>query len=95
MSNLIKLQIQKESSKLAILKDREVIDEQGWPEARDMGQRLFAALAELLKKHDLKPEDVGEFVVDSELPDVYTSSRIAETVKKVYAFGVALKQKET
>ncbi|MDP2837756.1 MAG: hypothetical protein Q8O53_00565 [Candidatus Moranbacteria bacterium] len=94
MSYLFKLQLQKESSRLSLLQDDQVIDDQSWPEARDMGQRLFAALAALLKKHDLKPEDVGEFQIESELPDTYTSSRIAETVKKVYAFGVALKQKE-
>lgn len=94
MNYIFTLHLQKESSKLALLKEGEVVDEQSWPEARDMGRRLFVALAELLKKHGLKPEDVGDFQIESELPDVYTSSRIAETVKKVYAFGVATKQKE-
>ena len=43
----------------------------------------------LLKENNLQPIDVRDFVVDSEIPENYTSVRIAETVKRVYAFGVA------
>lgn len=93
MKYIFKLHLEKESSQLSLLKDGENIGERTWPEARDMGQRLFEAIAELLKEQGLKPEAVGEFLVESALPDVYTSSRIAETVKKVYTFGVAVKNK--
>lgn len=89
------LHLQKESSKLTLLQDGEKKSERSWPEARDMGAQLFRSIAEVLKEQDLKPEDISDFVVESELPDVYTSSRIAETVKKVYSFGVAQIQKNT
>ena len=49
-------------------------------------------MEELLKENDLKPIDVSDFVVDSEMPEGYTSMRIAETVKKVYAFAVKTKR---
>lgn len=58
-----------------------------------MGQQVFGGITEILKEYQLKPDEIAEVVVESELPDVYTSTRIAETVKKVYAFGV--KQKES
>ncbi len=45
-------------------------------------------MADLLKEYNLKPEAIADFVVESELPDVYTSARIAETVRKVYGFAV-------
>ena len=86
-----KLHLEKTESTLALLKDGEVVIEQTWLEARDMGTKLFQAMAEILKEQGIKPEAVGDFVVESELPDVYTSTRIAETVKKVYAFGVRRK----
>jgi len=70
------------------MKDGESVGERTWPEARDMGSKLFVSMAEMQKKESLRPEDVTDVVVESELPDVYTSARIAETVKKVYAFGV-------
>lgn len=83
-----KLHLQKTSSMLTLLKEGEVVSERSWPEARDMGTKLFAAMGELLKEQSLKPKDVADFVVESELSDVYTSTRIAETVKRVYTFGV-------
>ena len=86
-----KLILTKEQTTLSLLNDGRVQGERTWPEARDMGRQLFAAIAELLKEQNLRPEAIGDFVVESALPDVYTSSRIAETVKKVYAFGVGHK----
>lgn len=91
MQYIFKLELQKESSKLSLLKDDAVVTERMWPEARDMGTKVFEAMAEILKGEGMRPEAVSEFVVESELPDVYTSTRIAETIKKVYAFGVKQK----
>lgn len=91
MQYIFRLELKKDTSKLILLKDDTVVDERSWPEARDMGTKLFAAMAEILKEQGLKPADIADFVVESDLPDVYTSTRIAETVKKVYAFGVRLK----
>lgn len=88
MKYIFRLELKKESSKLFLLQDEAVIGERSWPEARDMGVKLFEALADMLKEQGLKPEAVEDFVVESDLPDVYTSTRIAETVKKVYTFGV-------
>ena len=87
---IFRLVLKKEQSKLSLLSDDEEVVRE-WPEGRDMGQRLFEAMAEILKEQVLKPEAVDDFVVESELPDVYTSTRIAETVKKVYSFGVRRK----
>lgn len=87
------LKIEQTGSRLVLLENGIEKAAKEWPEARDMGRQLFQAITELLKEHGLKPEAVGDFVVESALPDVYTSSRIAETVKKVYAFGVEVKNK--
>lgn len=88
MKYVFRLELKKDFSKLILLKNDTVVGERAWPEARDMGTKLFVAMAEILQEQELRPEAVGDFVVESELPDVYTSTRIAETVKKVYAFGV-------
>jgi len=87
-----KLVITKKRSILALLKDGGVLAEKSWQEGRDMGRRLFEGMEELLKENDLKPIDVSDFVVDSEMPEGYTSMRIAETVKKVYQFAVKTKR---
>lgn len=91
MSPIFKLQITKEASTLSLLKEGEVVDTRSWPEDRDMGRRLFESIKELLEKNNLKARDIADFVLESEIPDMFTSMRIAETVKKVYTFGVQSK----
>lgn len=94
MSYIFKLTITKDQSTLALLKGGEVLAEKKWNEGRDMGRRLFEGMAELLKESNLKPLDVSDFVVDSEMPEEYMSMRIAETVRKVYTFAVKEKEVE-
>lgn len=85
-----KLELKKEISRLTLLEDDVEKAVKEWPEARDMGRRLFEAIEELLKGQGLKPEDVAYFTVESDMPDGYTSMRIAETVKRVYTYSVTL-----
>lgn len=54
-----------------------------------MGRRAFEAIEESLREAGIGPEEVSSFQVISELPDASTSRRIAETVARVYTFGVA------
>ena len=86
-----KLKLEKTKSELSLLEDGTVKAVREWPEARDMGTKVFEAMAEILKGEGLRPDEVSDCVVESDLPDVYTSTRIAETLKKVYAFGVKRK----
>lgn len=92
MTYTFHLKIGKEKSKLSLLEDGKEKAFREWLEGRDMGRRLFEGMEELLKENDLKPIDVSDFVVDSEMPEGYTSMRIAETVKKVYQFAVKTKR---
>lgn len=85
------LVLKKEQSKLVLLNNGSEIAVREWPEARDMGTRVFEAMGEILGEAGLRPDQVSDCVVESDLPDVYTSTRIAETLKKVYAFGVKRK----
>lgn len=82
------LKIEKEKSELSLLKDSLVLGKKEWEEGRDMGRRLFEGIATLLKENNLEPKQISDMVIDSEIPENYTSMRIAETVKKVYTFSV-------
>lgn len=87
-----KLMIAKDQSKLSLLEDGKEKTSREWQEGRDMGRRLFEGIVGLLKENNLKAEEVSDFVVDSEMPEGYTSMRIAETVKRVYEFAVKTKK---
>ena len=91
MKYFFELKITQERSTLVLKCDEEILGKKEWPEGRDMGRRLFEGMAQLLKENNLQPIDVSDFVVDSDMPEGYTSMRIAETVKRVYTFAVAQK----
>lgn len=82
------LKMMKERSTLVLKCDEKILGKKEWEEGRDMGRRLFEGIAELLKENNLEPKQISDMVIDSEIPENYTSMRIAETVKKVYTFGV-------
>jgi hypothetical protein len=91
MTYTFKLTITKNESKLALLGDDREVAAKEWGESRDMGRQLFQAIDELLAEQGIRPEEVAGFEIDSDMPDGYTSMRIAETVKRTYMFAAELK----
>lgn len=92
MAYIFRLKVEKDKSSLALFENETVEAAKEWPEGRDMGRRLFQAIEELLVENGLNPEDVAEFEVVSDIPEIYTSARIAETVKRVYTYSVRTKR---
>lgn len=88
MTYLLTLTVEKETSRLALFQNGVERATRTWSESRDMGRRVFESIEEVLQETGIKPEDVASFQVVSELPDSSTSRRIAETVARVYTFGV-------
>lgn len=82
------LKVEKDRSSLVLVNDGTVQAAYEWPESRDMGQKLYQAIDETLAAQGLKAEDISEFTVETDLPESYTSVRIAETVARVYTYGV-------
>lgn len=54
---------------------------------RELLEKLLPAINALLSKHSLSPKDVADVCVESELPDGYSSRRIAETVVNTWGMG--------
>lgn len=51
---------------------------------RELLEKLLPAIDELLSKHSLSSKDVTDIRVESDLPDGYSSRRIAETVARTW-----------
>lgn len=82
------MQVNKEQSSLALLKDEEKIAKKEWPEKRDMGRQVLEALRGILEETRLDPKLVEEFRVGGDAPENFTSKRIAETIARVYTFVI-------
>lgn len=83
-----KLIIEKDRSELLLLLDGVEKARREWRESRDMGKKLFMAIAELLKENGLKSGEIADFELQTDVSDTFTSVKIAETVKAVYTWGV-------
>ncbi|MEP7162195.1 MAG: hypothetical protein ABI747_00310 [Candidatus Moraniibacteriota bacterium] len=80
--------VEKDHSELTLKQEEEVLGTKNWLESRDMGRQLFTAIAEFLKENSLKSGDIVDFQVKTDVSDNFTSVKIAETVAKVYTWGV-------
>lgn len=80
--------VEKEKSRLVLLQNGRERAAREWEESRDMGRRVFESIEEVLREAGIDPGEVASFQVISELPDASTSRRIAETVARMYTFGV-------
>jgi tRNA A37 threonylcarbamoyladenosine modification protein TsaB len=87
MAYSFRLEIGREESKLALLEGGGVISSREWPEARDMGHQLFEAIDILLKQSGVVPTDVTHFDIETDIPESFTSVRIAESVAKAWEYG--------
>ncbi len=84
------LTLTKTDAKLSLQKDGEEIAYKTWTESRDMGRQLFEAIQALLTENSLGPTGVDSFRLDTDVSDNFTSVKIAETVAKVYTWGVSV-----
>lgn len=51
---------------------------------RELLEKILPAIDDLFAKHFLTPPDIADIRIESELPDGYSSRRIAETVANVW-----------
>lgn len=82
------LKIEKEHSKLTLMKDESLVASRTWPEERGSGKAILAAIDEILTEMNMTPQMVDNFIIDSSLPETYTSYRVAKTIAVTYGFAV-------
>lgn len=82
------LTLTKTDAELELVRGGEVVAVKHWTESRDMGRQLFEAIEALLRENDLKPADVADFRLETDVSDNFTSVKIAQTVSRVYNWAV-------
>jgi hypothetical protein len=90
MTYQLRLTVDQDSSVLKLMKDEEVIQERTWVEERDMGKQLLSALESVIRESEVEKTLIKDFVIDGDAKENFTSRRIAETVRNVYIFAIAV-----
>jgi len=76
--------VEETATEVVLLCDEEEIGRAHIEPNRELLEKLLPAIDGLLAKHSLTPSDIADIRVESELPDGYSSRRIAETVAGVW-----------
>lgn len=82
----IEIKIDDNEIRIILKKGDNIADEVFWKEDRNLSQRLLAEIDNLLKKNNLNPYDIKKMKVETEIPDKFTTVRIAKTVAKTFNF---------
>lgn len=67
-----------------VKRNDKVIDTETIDQPRELAERLLPVIDTVLSRQNIRPEDVGTFEVQSNLPEGYSSRRIAETTANVW-----------
>jgi tRNA A37 threonylcarbamoyladenosine modification protein TsaB len=98
MSYAFLLKIEKDISRLVLLKDTIEVAAREWPEERGSGKAILTAIDDILTEMNMTPQMVDNFIIDSSLPETYTSYRVAKTIAVTYGFATkkeTIKDRET
>ena len=71
-----------------VLRDGEKsLDERQWTDENDLLERFFPTLEEMLQSNQVDITDVDKFLLETNIPQGYTTARIARTIVKVLNFA--------
>lgn len=83
----LQLEVKEKNIKLVLLDGEKSLDEESWVDENNLLERFFPIFDDMLVRNHMTVEDIDEFVLDTKIPDGYTTARIAETIIKTLQFA--------
>ena len=83
----MKLSLNEKEISLVLQGDDKIIDKEQWTDENNLLEKFFPILEEILVHNNLTIESVDEFILDTNLPEGYTTARIAQTIIKTLEFA--------
>ena len=80
----IVIKIENKKIGLALKEGGKSVDEFFWEEEQNLSQRLLVEIDSLLQKNNLKPKDLSEVKVKTNIDDKFTTVRIAKVVANTF-----------
>lgn len=73
---------------ISLKEERKTIDRSSFAEHQNLSERLLVEIDRLLVKNGLAAKDLAGVKVKSEIPQSYTSTRIAKAVEKAFNYAL-------
>ncbi len=87
----LKITLENNSITITLVKNKTIVDSLKLNDVNNFSKILLTNTDLLLKKNHLQKNQITKLLVESTLPDSYTSNRIAKSLEK--SFNFALKTK--
>jgi tRNA A37 threonylcarbamoyladenosine modification protein TsaB len=85
----IRIKIENKIVKTTLLKGSKVFDVSTFAEANNLSEKLLPAIDEILKKNKISSKDIKKVSVETDTPESFTTSRIAQAVGKSWNWGIS------
>jgi len=84
----IKITIQNPQVKIRLIGGRKILGRLSFKEEKNISEKLLAGIDKILRQKKLKPVDIKEITLDTDLGESFTTYRIAKTVEQVFNWAV-------
>jgi len=83
----IQLLLKEKNVILVLLNGDKKIDEESWVDENNLLEKFFPIIDAMLEKNNCTINDVDDFILNTNIPDGYTTTRIASTIIQTLNFA--------
>ncbi|MDO8529192.1 MAG: hypothetical protein Q7S18_00815 [bacterium] len=84
----IEIELSQEKICLKLFQNKKLVDSLTFHEKENLSQTLLVNLDKLLKRNKIAKNQLERISLTGDIPDFYTSSRIAKTLEKTWSFAL-------
>ena len=83
----LQLELKEKEVRLVLLDGEKSLDEEKWIDQNNLLEKFFPICDEMLSRNNVDIESVDNFVLETNIPEGYTTARIAQTIIKTLQFA--------
>lgn len=83
----IQLLLKEKNVELVLLDGEKSLDKEKWVDENNLLEKFFPIVDDMLKRNNLNIDDIDDFVLETNIPEGYTTARIAQTIIKTFQFA--------
>lgn len=84
----LQLTVKKGEISLSLKNGRKTVDVLAWTDDVNMSEKLLVEIDKILRKNEVKKEEVRKMVVRGDIPAGYSTMRIARTAVNAWNWGI-------
>lgn len=83
----IQLSLKEKDVTLVLRNEEKIVEERMWVDENNLLEKFFPTLDEMLNRSNIDIDDIDKFLLETNIPQGYTTARIARTIIKTFNFA--------